>query len=94
MRNRKHNTAEKDEKPHKAAERVLAGLSQPVSTKAGKLDIDPDDPEESSLEKTMEDYYAKKDVEGQGGVPAEPPETDPMPLQDLRKPKGPPKHNM
>lgn len=57
--------------------------------------IDEETPETSDFEKTMKDYYAQSDVEGQGGVPKEPPDHDPMPLQHLEeKPKQPPRHNM
>jgi hypothetical protein len=87
--------------PHEAAERILEASSQPVSTEApdqtpdrAMKAIDENTPEASDLEKTMKDYYAQSDVEGQGGVPKEPPDTDPMPLQHLEKPKHPPQHNM
>jgi hypothetical protein len=95
MRSRKFKAFEKEEiPPHEAAERRLEGSSQPVSTEASGVDFDEDRSEETAVEKTMEDYYSKTDVEGQGGIPSSPPDHDPMPLQDLRKPKGPPKHNM
>ena len=88
--------------PHEAAERILEAASQPVSTEApdqtpdrAMKAIDELIPEAGDLEKTMKDYYAQTDVEGQGGVPREPPDSDPMPLQHLDdKPKHPPRHNM
>ena len=87
--------------PHLAAERVIEASSQPVSTEApdqipdrAMKAIDEDMPENSDFERTMKDYYAQSDVEGQGGVPKTPPDTDPMPLQHLEKPKHPPRHNM
>jgi hypothetical protein len=88
-------------KPHEQAERILEAASQPVSTEAPDQTpdrtmraIDEDMPERSEFERTMKDYYAQTDVEGQGGVPRTPPETDPMPLQHIEKPKHPPRHNM
>ena len=89
--------------PHEAAERVMEASSQPVSTEApdqmpdrAMKAIDEDMPENSDFERTMKDYYAQSDVEGQGGVPKTPPDHDPMPLQHLEKPKHPrpPRHNM
>jgi hypothetical protein len=92
----KHHVA-----PHKAAERILEAASQPVSTEApdqmpdrSMRAIDEDAPEASEFEKTMKDYYAQTDAEGQGAVPKEPPDVNPMPLQHLERPKRPPKHNM
>jgi len=87
---------------HEAAERVMEASSQPVSTEAPDQTpdrtmraIDENTPEASEFEQTMQDYYARTDVEGQGGVPSEPPDTDPMPLQHLdERPKHPPRHNM
>ncbi len=79
----------------------MEASSQPVSTEApdqtpdrSMRAIDEDVPERSEFERTMKDYYARTDVEGQGGVPRNPPETDPMPLQHLERPKHPPRHNM
>jgi len=79
----------------------MEASSQPVSTEApdqtpdrSMRAIDEDVPERSEFERTMKDYYARTDVEGQGGVPRIPPETDPMPLQHLERPKHPPRHNM
>jgi len=80
----------------------MEASSQPVSTEAPDQTpdrtmraIDENTPEASEFEKTMQDYYARTDVEGQGGVPVEPPDTDPMPLQHLdERPKHPPRHNM
>jgi|SRR5947209_1448464 len=87
--------------PHEQAERVIEASNQPVSTEAPDQlpdrtmrAIDEDVPENSEFEQTMKDYYAQTDVEGQGGVPKTPPDTDPMPLQHLDKPKHPPRHNM
>ena len=80
--------------PPEHAERVLEGSSQPVSTESSRLDLDDNNPEDGTLEKTMKDYYSKSDVEEQGGVPSAPPDSDPMPHQDLRKPKNPRAHNM
>jgi hypothetical protein len=84
-----------------AAERVLRGSSQPVSPAPIEIDsdiqmhaADPREPDKDDLERTMEDYYARTDAENQGGVPTDPPDVNPMPLQDLRKPKAPPQHNM
>jgi hypothetical protein len=88
-------------KPHEEAERILEAASQPVSTEAPDQTpdrtmraIDEDTPERSEFERTIKDYYAQTDVEGQGGVPRTLPETDPMPLQHIEKPKHPPRHNM
>ncbi len=88
-------------KPHEEAERILEAASQPVSTEApdqtpdrAMRAIDEDTPERSEFERTIKDYYAQTDVEGQGGVPKSPPDTDPMPLQHIEKPKHPPRHNM
>jgi len=78
--------------PHEAAERVIEASNQPVSTEAP--DQMPDRGMSGELEQTMRDYYAQTDAEGQGGVPKEPPDSDPMPLQHLEKPKHPPRHNM
>ena len=87
--------------PHEAAERVIEASNQPVSTEAPDQlpdrrmkAIDEDTPERSVFEQTVKDYYAQTDVEGQGGIPKTPPDTDPMPLQNLEKPKHPPRHNM
>lgn len=99
---RKHKAAPKKTiSPHEKAERVIEASSQPVSTQAPDQipdrmmrAIDEDTPERSEFEQTMKDYYAQTDVEEQGGVPRTPPETDPMPLQHLEKPKHPPRHNM
>ena len=99
---RRHKAFEKKPlKPHEDAERILEAASQPVSTAApdqtpdrAMRAIDEDMPERSDFERTMKDYYALTDVEGQGGVPRTPPETDPMPLQHIEKPKHPPRHNM
>jgi hypothetical protein len=100
---RKPKAVEKKSVPsHKAAERVIAAAQQPVSTEAP--DQKPDTtmramtegvPENSEFEQTMKDYYGRSDAEGQGGIPTEPPDTDPMPLQHLEdRPKRPPRHNM
>ena len=99
---RRHKVSDKKHiKPHKKAERILEAASQPVSTQApdqtpdrSMRAIDEDTPERSEFERTIKDYYAQTDVEGQGGVPRTPPETDPMPLQHIEKPKHPPRHNM
>jgi hypothetical protein len=100
---RKHKAFEKKPLlPHEVAERVMEAASQPVSTEAPDQmpdrkmrGIDEMMPETSEFEQTMKDYYARTDVEGQGGVPKVPPEQDPMPLQHLEnKPKHPPRHNM
>jgi hypothetical protein len=87
--------------PHEDAERVIEASSQPVITQAPDQTpdrmmraFDEDVPERSEFEQTIKDYYAQTDVEGQGGVPRTLPETDPMPLQHLEKPKHPPRHNM
>ena len=99
---RKHKAFEKKPlAPHEAAERVLEAASQPVSTEAPDQipdhrmkSINEEAPERSEFEQTMKDYYAQTDAEGQGAVPKSPPDTDPMPLQHLEKPKHPPQHNM
>jgi len=99
---RKHKAFEKQPlAPHEAAERRLEAASQPVSTEAPDQtpdhkmrSIDEEAPEGNEFEQTMKDYYAQTDVEGQGGVPKEPPDRDPMPLQHIEKPKQPPRHNM
>jgi hypothetical protein len=87
--------------PHEAAERVIEASSQPVSTQApsqmpdrAMRAMDETMPEASEFEQTMKDYYNQSDVEGQGGVPKDPPDTNPLPLQHPDKPKRPPKHNM
>jgi hypothetical protein len=80
-------------KAHESAENVMEGSSQPVSTEWHRLQTDEGNPEENGIEHTMEEYYGKTDVEHQGGAPTSPPDSDPMPHQDLHKPKGPPKHN-
>jgi hypothetical protein len=88
--------------PHEHAERIMEAASQPVSEEAPDQSpdrtmraFDEDVPERSDFERTMRDYYAQSDVEGQGGIPKSPPETDPMPLQHLdERPKHPPRHNM
>ena len=101
MPRRRKAFEKKSLKPHEEAERILEAASQPVSTEAPDQTpdrtmraIDEDMPERSEFERTMKDYYAQTDVEGQGGVPKTPPETDPMPLQHIEKPKHPPRHNM
>ena len=102
MRPKKRRAFEKEAvAPHEAAERVIEASNQPVSTEAPdqKLDrtmraITENAPEKSEFEQTMKDYYAQTDVEGQGGVPKEPPDNNPMPLQHLERPKHPPRHNM
>ena len=87
--------------PHEKAERILEAANQPVSTEAPDQlpdrrmrGIDERSPETSEFERTIKDYYAQTDVEGQGGIPKEPPDDDPMPLQHLDKPRHPPAHNM
>ena len=87
--------------PHEAAERILDAASQPVSTEAPDQTpdrimraIDEDIPERSDFERTIKDYYAQTDAEEQGSVPKTPPDTDPMPLQHLERPKHPPRHTM
>jgi hypothetical protein len=80
----------------------MEASSQPVSEEAPDQSpdrvmraIDEDVPERSEFERTVRDYYAQSDVEAQGGIPREPPDTDPMPLQHLEeRPKHPPRHNM
>ena len=101
MRRKRKAFEKKPVPPHEAAERVIEASSQPVSTEApdqvpdrAMRAIDEDVPEVSEFEKTMKDYYAQTDVESQGGVPKEPPVTNPMPLQHPQKPKRPPQHNM
>jgi hypothetical protein len=103
MRGRKRKAFEKKPvSPHEAAERVIEASSQPTSTEAPDQlpdrtmkAIDEDVPERSVFEQTMKDYYAQSDAEGQGAVPKQPPDQDPMPLQHLDvKPKHPPRHNM
>ncbi|HYR43689.1 MAG TPA: hypothetical protein VER98_11735 [Terriglobia bacterium] len=102
MHGRKHKAFEKKPVPaYKAAERVIEASSQPTSTKAPDQmpdrmmkAFDEDMPETSQFEQTMKDYYAQTDAEGQGAVPKDPPDNDPMPLQHLEKPRHPPRHNM
>jgi hypothetical protein len=103
MRRRKRKTFEKRPvPPHEAAERVIEASQQPLATEfvhqgedIKMRAIESRSPEEGDLEQTMKDYYAQTDSEGQGSVPKEPPDTNPMPLQHVdRRPKGPPKHNM
>ena len=86
---------------YKAAERVIEASSQPVSFQAPDQRpdrtmkaVDEEKPETSEFEQTIKDYYAQTDVEGQGGVPKEPPDTNPLPVQHAEKPKHPPRHNM
>ena|SRR5262245_3886441 len=100
MRKRKA-FAKKSVPPHVAAERVIEASSQPVSTEApdqtpdrAMKAIDEYMPEASEFEQTNKDYYAQTDAEGQGSVPKEPPDTNPLPLQHPEKPKHPPRHNM
>src|SRR5436309_3247643 len=103
MRRRKRKAFEKKPiPPHVRAKRVLEAASQPVSTEAPAQTpdvtmkaIDEETPEKSDFEQSVKDYYGQTDVEGQGGVPKEPPDTDPMPLQHLEeRPKRPLAHNM
>ena len=102
MRRRKRKAFEKKPvAPHEAAERVMEAASQPVSTEApdqtpdrAMRAIDERAPENSDFEQTVKDYYAQTDAEGQGAIPKEPPDRNPMPLQHLEKPKHPPSHNM
>jgi hypothetical protein len=56
--------------------------------------VDYANPNEGAIERTMEEYQGETDMEGQGGEPKEPPDTNPLPVQNPRKPKAPPKHNM
>ena len=84
MRRKRKAFEKKPVPPHEAAERVIEASSQPVSTEApdqvpdrAMRAIDEDVPEVSEFEKTMKDYYAQTDVESQGGVPKEPPDTPP-----------------
>jgi hypothetical protein len=101
MRRKRKAFEKKPVAPHEAAERVIEAASQPVSTEApsqmpdrAMRAIDENVPEASDFEKTIKDYYAQTDVEGQGGVPKDPPDTNPLPLQHPAKPKRPPQHNM
>src|SRR5687767_14966409 len=45
-------------------------------------------------EQTSKDYWGRGSQESDGAIPSEPPDTDPLRLQPVRKPKGPPQHNM
>src|SRR5215467_143635 len=101
MRGKRKAFEKETVKPHEAAERVIEAASQPVSTEApdqapdrAMKAIDEATPEASDFEQTMKDYYAQTDVESQGGMPKSPPDTNPMPLQHIQKPKRPPQHNM
>ena len=101
MRRKRKAFEKKPLSPHEQAERILEAASQPVSTEAPDQlpdrkmrSIDETAPENSEFEQTMKDYYAQTDAEGQGAVPKEPPDDDPMPLQHLEKPRHPPAHNM
>lgn len=46
------------------------------------------------LEQTSRDLWGRSGQQTDGAVPAELPDSDPLAQQPLRKPKGPPEHNM
>ena len=46
------------------------------------------------LEQTTRDFWGRSAQQTDGGAPSEPPDTDPLELQKLENPKGPPAHNM
>jgi len=101
MRRKRKAFEKKPLAPHEEAERVIEASSQPVSTEApdqrpdtAMRSIDEVAPEKSEFEQTVKDYYAQTDAEGQGAVPKEPPDHNPLPLQHPEKPKHPPRHNM
>ncbi len=48
----------------------------------------------SEVEQTSKDYWGRGSQETDGAVPSELPDNDPLKLQPLRKPKGPPRHNI
>ena len=99
---RKRKAFEKEPAPpHVDAERIIEASRQPVSTEApihtpdrAMRAVDESNPESGDIEKTMKDYYDRGDDEAQGGVPHEPPDRNPLPLQHPEKPKRPPQHNM
>lgn len=47
-----------------------------------------------ALEQVSQDFWGRSGEQTDGGIPIEPPDTDPLVLQPPRKPKGPPAHNM
>jgi hypothetical protein len=47
-----------------------------------------------ALEQTSRDFWGRSDEETDGAVPSSPPDSDPLELQKLEKPTGPPAHNM
>ena len=101
MRRQRKAFEKKSIAPHEEAERVIEASSQPTSTEAPDQmpdrmmrGIDEEVPERSDIERTMKDYYAQTDAEGQGGVPKDPPDHDPLPMQHIEKPKHPPRSNM
>jgi hypothetical protein len=46
------------------------------------------------LEQTSQDFWGRSGEQTDGGIPADPPDTDPLELQKPEKPTGPPEHNM
>jgi hypothetical protein len=46
------------------------------------------------LEQTSQDFWGRSAQQTDGAVPSEPPDTDPLELQKLEKPTGPPAHNI
>lgn len=46
------------------------------------------------IEQVSKDYFGRRSQETDGAVPTEPPDKDPVVKHFLRKPKGPPEHNM
>src|SRR5262245_53802537 len=56
--------------------------------------VEEDNANMQALEQTSRDFWGRSDEETDGAVPIEPPDTDPLELQKLEKPTGPPAHNM
>jgi len=46
------------------------------------------------LEQASQDFWGRSSQQADGAVPSEPPETDPLEFRELKKPTGPPAHNM
>jgi hypothetical protein len=46
------------------------------------------------LEQTSQDFWGRSELQAEGAVPSEPPDTDPLEFQRLKKPTGPPAYNM
>lgn len=46
------------------------------------------------LEQTSQDFWGRSAEQTDGAIPIEPPDREPLELQKLEKPTGPPAHNM